>query len=235
MPGIAEVLRGVVQAVRAHPKGEKVVITADGGIRTGFDVLKMLALGADLVLFGRPLARELVPHGAAGVKRLLEFIAGDIRKAMMMTSCRLVDEIDERILSRYPASQGILPLKVSCLGMSLKTGFRIDHANGLDLSAHLRILPMYENERCNLALFYADPNSARLGPGDHGTFTRQWPGRFQRSRKCFRWINYFGRACTFSPHRDDHEVPCLHVRTRSPRPRRFTNTERDSCQPAPPG
>ncbi len=100
-PGVAEVLPGIVEAVRRTRKGRKAVITADGGVRTGFDVVKMLALGADFVLVGRPLAREAVPNGAAGVKRILEYFKEDIRKAMIMTSCNTLKDITEEILV-YP-------------------------------------------------------------------------------------------------------------------------------------
>ncbi len=97
-PGTADVLPEIVKAVREAQRGKKVVITCDGGVRTGFDVIKMLALGANFVLIGRPLAREAVPNGAEGVKRFLEFIKTDIRTAMVMVSCNTLDEINETIL-----------------------------------------------------------------------------------------------------------------------------------------
>ncbi len=97
-PGVADVLPGIVKAARETQKGRKVVITADGGVRTGFDVIKMLSLGADLVLVGRPLAREAVPDGAAGVKRILEYFKTDLRIAMMMTSCSTLEDINEEVL-----------------------------------------------------------------------------------------------------------------------------------------
>ncbi len=97
-PGTADVLPEIVKAVRGTAKGKRIVITADGGVRTGFDVIKMLALGADFVLVGRPLAREAVPNGAEGVKRFLDYIKADIRTAMVMTSCNRLEEIGEKIL-----------------------------------------------------------------------------------------------------------------------------------------
>ncbi|VVB61675.1 Rubredoxin [uncultured archaeon] len=99
-PGIADVLPEVVAAIRVSPNGKKIIITADGGIRTGYDVIKMLALGADFVLVGRPLAREAVPSGAEGVKRILDYLKQDIRTAMIMTSCNTLDEINESIIFR---------------------------------------------------------------------------------------------------------------------------------------
>ncbi len=99
-PGVADVLPEIVQAVRESRNGRKVVITADGGVRTGFDVVKMLAMGADFVLIGRPLAREAVSNGFEGVKRVLEYIQTDIRIAMLMTSCNNLKDIKEIILIR---------------------------------------------------------------------------------------------------------------------------------------
>ncbi len=96
--GVADVLPEIVRAVRDTDNGERVVITADGGVRTGFDVVKMLALGADFVLVGRPLAREAISNGAEGVKRILEFLRTDIRIAMLMTSCNTLEDINEGIL-----------------------------------------------------------------------------------------------------------------------------------------
>jgi isopentenyl diphosphate isomerase/L-lactate dehydrogenase-like FMN-dependent dehydrogenase/rubredoxin len=99
-PGVADVLPEIVQAVRETVNGRRVVITADGGVRTGFDVIKMLALGVDFVLIGRPLAREAVSNGVEGVKRILGYIQTDIRIAMLMTSCNTLEDIKETILIR---------------------------------------------------------------------------------------------------------------------------------------
>ncbi len=97
-PGVADVLPDIVKAVRDTKRGKKIVVTADGGVRTGFDAVKMLALGADFVLVGRPLAREAVPDGASGVKRILEYLRTDIIKAMIMTSCNTLKDINENVL-----------------------------------------------------------------------------------------------------------------------------------------
>ena len=96
--GVADALPEIVKAVRDNDNGEKTVITADGGVRTGFDVVKMLALGADFVLVGRPLAREAVSTGVEGVKRIMEFLKTDIKIAMIMTSCNTLEDITEEIL-----------------------------------------------------------------------------------------------------------------------------------------
>jgi 4-hydroxymandelate oxidase len=97
-PGVADVLPEIVRAVRGTKKGKEILVTADGGVRTGFDAIKLLALGANYVLIGRPLAREAVPNGPVGVKAVLEYFKADLRKAMLMTSCNELGEINEDIL-----------------------------------------------------------------------------------------------------------------------------------------
>lgn len=97
-PGVADVLPSIVRALRETERGRRIVVTADGGVRTGYDAIKLLALGADLVLVGRPLARQALSNGKDGVKRVLDYIRADMRKAMIMTSCNSLEEIDEKIL-----------------------------------------------------------------------------------------------------------------------------------------
>jgi len=97
-PGVADVLPDIVRAVRGTKRGKRITITADGGVRTGFDAIKLLALGANFVLIGRPLAREAVPNGPVGVKSVLEYFKTDLRKAMLMTSCNTLKDISEDIL-----------------------------------------------------------------------------------------------------------------------------------------
>ncbi|MBF0242567.1 MAG: alpha-hydroxy-acid oxidizing protein [Desulfamplus sp.] len=92
-PGVAE----VVPQIAASLKG-KVLITADGGIRTGYDVLKMVALGADAVLIGRDVIRAAVGAGSLGVKLHLEHIKKVFKKAMFMTGQTTVKAINKGIL-----------------------------------------------------------------------------------------------------------------------------------------
>lgn len=92
-PGTAEVL----PLIRAQV-GNQVALTVDGGVRTGYDVLKMLALGADAVLLGRDIIRAAVGCGAYGVKLHLEHVTRVLRKAMFMTGVKTIDEIDSTIL-----------------------------------------------------------------------------------------------------------------------------------------
>ncbi len=94
MLGIAEVLPRLVPLLKG-----KVVITADGGIRTGFDALKMLALGADVVMAGREFIRAAIGGGAEGVRSEAEFLSQDLKRAMIMTGCNSLSEINGHIFT----------------------------------------------------------------------------------------------------------------------------------------
>lgn len=92
-PGVAEVL----PEIAARVKG-KIKILADGGVRNGVDVLKLLALGADAVLIGRPFISASFGGQSEGVKTYIDAIADDLKSAMILTGCNSVDEVSSRIL-----------------------------------------------------------------------------------------------------------------------------------------
>ncbi|MBA3011739.1 MAG: alpha-hydroxy-acid oxidizing protein [Proteobacteria bacterium] len=92
-PGTAEVLPLIRKQV-----GESITITVDGGVRTGYDVLKMLALGADAVLLGRDIIRAAVGGGTLGVRLHLEHIHKTLKKAMFMTGTKKIDMADSSII-----------------------------------------------------------------------------------------------------------------------------------------
>jgi isopentenyl diphosphate isomerase/L-lactate dehydrogenase-like FMN-dependent dehydrogenase len=92
-PGTAEVLPKIVAAVKG-----KIKIFVDGGIRSGVDVLKMLALGAEAVLIGRPVAVAAVGGGREGVAFLLNHYAEQLRTAMIYAGCGSLAEITPSIL-----------------------------------------------------------------------------------------------------------------------------------------
>lgn len=92
-PGTADVLPDIVAEVKG-----KVMILADGGVRTGYDVLKMLALGADAVLIGRDIVRAAVGAGVEGVRLQMEYIQETLTKAMKMTNVKSLIEITPDIL-----------------------------------------------------------------------------------------------------------------------------------------
>ncbi len=92
-PGTAEVLPEIV----AKLKG-KIRIIVDGGIRTGYDVLKMLAIGAESVLIGRDIVRAAVGAGLDGVRIQMEYLQKTLAKAMIMTNCKNLNDVDSEIL-----------------------------------------------------------------------------------------------------------------------------------------
>lgn len=81
-PGTVAVLPSVSAAVKG-----RIAILVDGGIRTGADVLKCLALGADAVLVGRPLAIAAIGGRGEGVRLQLEQLRNELLSAMLMTGC----------------------------------------------------------------------------------------------------------------------------------------------------
>ena len=93
MPGTAAVLPGIAHAVPGMP------VLADGGIRTGADVLKMLALGACAVLVGRPMAVAALGGGASGVSMWLKRLHRQLWEAMLMTGCATLRETGSHLLA----------------------------------------------------------------------------------------------------------------------------------------
>jgi isopentenyl diphosphate isomerase/L-lactate dehydrogenase-like FMN-dependent dehydrogenase len=92
-PGVAEVLPEIAESVKG-----KVTILADGGVRNGADILKMLALGADAVLIGRPFVSASFGGQREGVKSYIEGLKDDLKSAMVLTGCKTIREITDRIL-----------------------------------------------------------------------------------------------------------------------------------------
>lgn len=93
-PGTAEVLPLVAQRV-----GTQAMVLADGGVRNGYDVLKMLALGARAVLIGRDLIRAGIGGGAEGVRLQMDHHARVFRQAMRMTGCRTLADVGPQVLA----------------------------------------------------------------------------------------------------------------------------------------
>jgi L-lactate dehydrogenase (cytochrome) len=96
-------LDGVPSTVRALPAiadavGDRLTLLADGGIRSGLDVVRMLALGAQGVLIGRAWAWALAGAGQHGVEHVLELIAAEMRVAMALTGVTRVADIDRNII-----------------------------------------------------------------------------------------------------------------------------------------
>jgi L-lactate dehydrogenase (cytochrome) len=95
VPSTARALPEVAAAV-----SDQVDVLADGGVRTGLDVVKMLALGAKAVLIGRAWAWAVAARGETGVRHVLEVMKADIDVALGLTGHTSIADIDGSALYR---------------------------------------------------------------------------------------------------------------------------------------
>ncbi|MDQ4034292.1 MAG: alpha-hydroxy-acid oxidizing protein [Chloroflexota bacterium] len=84
----ADALPGIVDAV-----GDRALVVVDGGVRRGIDVLKAVALGADLVAVGRPVLWGLAADGAGGVEQALRILRDELSLAMALAGCRSLADV----------------------------------------------------------------------------------------------------------------------------------------------
>jgi len=89
----ARALPGIADAV-----GDDLTLLVDGGVRSGLDVLKMLALGAKAVLLGRAWAFALAARGGAGVDHMLTLMEAELRVAMSLTGVTDAARVERSIL-----------------------------------------------------------------------------------------------------------------------------------------
>ena len=99
VPSSARALPDVADAV-----GDEVEVLADGGVRTGLDVVKMVAMGARAVLVGRPWAWAVAARGGAGVRHMLEVMKADMDTALGLTGQTSIRDVDRSAL--YDAGSG---------------------------------------------------------------------------------------------------------------------------------
>ncbi len=105
VPGTARVLPEIAAAIRG-----KISVLVDGGIRSGADILKMLALGADAVLIGRPFSIAVLGGGASGVEQYIKQLKTELMQAMVLTGTADLSRVDDRILvfpNRQPLFAGM--------------------------------------------------------------------------------------------------------------------------------
>ncbi len=88
-----EALPAIVEAV-----GDRVDVFMDGGIRSGQDVLKAMALGACGVFIGRAMLYGLAAYGQAGVTKCLELIQKELELSMKFCGKRCLAELDPSML-----------------------------------------------------------------------------------------------------------------------------------------
>ena len=98
-------LDGVVSSAAALPGikdavGDRLLILADGGVYSGLDVVRMLALGANAVLIGRSWVYALAARGQAGVEHVLELMHKEMLVAMTLTGCRKIADIGSHVLDQ---------------------------------------------------------------------------------------------------------------------------------------
>ena len=97
-------LDGVLSGARALPAiaqavGDETTVLMDGGVRSGLDVVKALAMGAKGVLIGRPWAWALGARGEAGVAHVLAVLRQEMMMAMALTGCTDVRKADASLLA----------------------------------------------------------------------------------------------------------------------------------------
>jgi len=96
-------LDGALSSVKALPmiadavKGDLKVLV-DSGIRSGLDVVRMLALGADCTMLGRSYIYALAAQGEAGVANLLDIYEKEMRVAMVLTGAKSLSELGRHSL-----------------------------------------------------------------------------------------------------------------------------------------
>lgn len=92
----ADVLPDIVDAV-----GDKMTILVDGGIRSGIDIFKALAIGADAVLICRPFVPMIYGAEADGVQVYVKKLQAELEDAMLMCGAHSLDEITRDMITNY--------------------------------------------------------------------------------------------------------------------------------------
>ncbi|MBN2435882.1 MAG: alpha-hydroxy-acid oxidizing protein [Spirochaetes bacterium] len=95
MPGVMDVLPEICREVKG-----KISIIADGGFRSGIDVFKALAVGADAVSIGRPVCIAAVGMEEDGVAYYLNTVKEEFMKCMILTGCQRVEDINESCIRK---------------------------------------------------------------------------------------------------------------------------------------
>lgn len=88
VPATIDVLSEIVSAVDGRCE-----VYLDGGVRTGTDVLKAIALGAKAVFIGRPALYALAYNGQSGVEKMLQILKEEVFKAFALSGYRNVEEL----------------------------------------------------------------------------------------------------------------------------------------------
>lgn len=97
-------LDGAPSAIRALPRiadalGGELPLLMDSGIRSGLDIVRALALGADAVLAGRPWVYALAAQGQTGVAQMIALLHKELSVAMALSGCTRIADADDQILA----------------------------------------------------------------------------------------------------------------------------------------
>jgi len=89
---------GAISSMEALPAiadevGSNIPVLLDSGIRSGGDIFKALALGADAVLLGRPYVYALALGGEQGVRELIQNYRADFELTMGLSGCQFTNQI----------------------------------------------------------------------------------------------------------------------------------------------
>ncbi|KAK5945218.1 hypothetical protein PMZ80_002422 [Knufia obscura] len=93
--GSLEALPSIVEAVKG-----KITIGFDGGIRSGADIYKAIALGADFVQLGRPVLWGLAHEGEKGVRHVLKSLLAEFDLTVGLSGCETLDQVNSTFLQR---------------------------------------------------------------------------------------------------------------------------------------
>ncbi|GAD10358.1 L-lactate dehydrogenase [cytochrome] [Gluconobacter frateurii NBRC 103465] len=104
-------LDGVLSSARALPPIAEAVrgelkILADSGVRSGLDIARMVAMGADAVLLGRAFVYALAADGQKGVENLLDIMEKELRVAMTLTGASAISDLTSESLARLAPELG---------------------------------------------------------------------------------------------------------------------------------
>lgn len=81
-----------------HAVGKDFPLIFDSGIRSGEDVVKALALGADFVMLGRPMLYAIGASGEAGLAAMIKNMSDDVSVTLAQTGLRNIEDVDTNIL-----------------------------------------------------------------------------------------------------------------------------------------
>lgn len=99
-------LDGALSSIKALPRiadavGDDLSIILDSGVRSGLDIVRAIALGAKMVMIGRPWVYALAARQKRGVKEIIDIFAKEMRVAMALSGCTRVEDISASMLENY--------------------------------------------------------------------------------------------------------------------------------------